>query len=196
MQQRIFCLLFLLIGWTACQSPNEQQQTDGVEGGKKEVLFGGDRLKEKAGQILSDEDRKKLDVTKVTGKWEVNLLDARMVSARGIPDSTLIISVRKNNMLEALQVDKMEYSFRKNGRYNILYRNVDDRILRTFSGDWSTKNNVLILEEKIPKPNTYYYEITAPFEADLDMRLRGVLDYDYDGEEDDKVVMVLDKVGE
>ena len=184
-----YCCACLIIFIVACQ-------TSPANEGEKVVKNPPSNTAQELKAAAKTAERKKaqVDVNKIEGRWVANLLDVRMTSVKSIPDSTSYISAKGDDFGNVIGIEKMEYWFRKNGSYNVMYRNTDERIVRTFAGTWSTKNGVLILEETSPKVNTYYYEWTAPFEEDYQARMRGVLDYDYDGEEDDKVVMVLEKV--
>jgi len=183
----------LVVSVFACQTPAENAQTGDLPD-PPEKLNTAEAMKRKA--LGQSGERQKVNVRNLSGRWLTNLLDVRMTSVKGIPDSTSFISARTGTFLERLGIQQMEYWFRDNGAYNIIYRDKGDAIVRTFNGNWSLQGTTLVLDEVSPKRNTFYYEFTAPFEEDYQARLRGVLDYDYDGEDDDKVIMVLEKMSE
>ena len=183
------CLLLLF----ACQRPTENVSESKTETISPPTINSAEDLKRRV--TGSDADRRKnVNVKELSGRWVSTLLDVRMSSVKGIADSTAFISARTETFLDRLGIQQMEYWFRSNGSYNIIYRDRGDIIVRTFSGRWRLVGTTLELDEFSPKQQKTYYEFTAPFEEDYQARLRGVLDYDYDGEEDDKVIMILEKM--
>jgi hypothetical protein len=120
----------------------------------------------------------------LVGTWRVMALNVVMPSVKGIKDSTNYFRADSTDFKERTGLSRIETSLRENGTYLTVYRNRFDKIERSFSGNWEQKDDKLTLIQLAPEKETYVYELAKSIEGYL--RIRSILDYDFDKEKDDR----------
>lgn len=120
----------------------------------------------------------------VVGKWRVMALNVVMPSIKGIKDSTSYFKADSTNFADKTGLSSIETTLREDGTYITIYRNRFEKIERSFSGTWEQKDNRLTLHQITPTKEDYIYELAKSIEGY--MRIRSLLDYDFDKEKDDR----------
>jgi len=120
----------------------------------------------------------------VVGKWRVMALNVVMPSIKGIKDSTSYFKADSTNFVDKTGLSGIDITLREDGTYITIYKNRFERIERSFSGTWEQKDNRLALHQVSPNKEEYIYELAKSIEGY--MRIRSVLDYDFDKEKDDR----------
>lgn len=111
------------------------------------------------------------------GSWEPTTLHIRLHTAYGIPDSSVLISLQQEGDARPA---RMRYHFLAGHRFRIDYLEADGQRTDSTRGMYNLFGDTLLL---IEPQATYQFELSRPEGRILEMR--GTLDWDGDGQEDD-----------
>jgi hypothetical protein len=131
--------------------------------------------------IWGREDRTGL-YTKMIGEWRSVSIEIKMHTAFN-SDSTRYLRANEDNWEQVTKVKPVQTYFKPDGTYYAEYHDLRDSIVYHPSGEWSVKEDSLIVRQLSPKPATLRYRVVI--KDDLG-EFRSILDFDGDGKADDE----------
>jgi hypothetical protein len=127
----------------------------------------------------------------IIGTWESHSLFVTMPT-HGASDTTRFLRVTPDNWRESIGYEPVKTYFFANGEYYAEYYNTNGELMTRPRGNWKVEQNILMYDEKEPAPNRFFQEVMY-LEDDL-FQFSFTMDYDGDGEVDDKAVGISRKI--
>jgi hypothetical protein len=127
----------------------------------------------------------------IIGTWESHSLSITMPT-HGSSDTTAFVRITPENWREEVGYEPIKTYFLANGEYYAEYFNLNGELMNRPRGYWGVDRNVLMYDEQEPTPNRFFQEVMY-LEKDL-FQFSFTMDYDGDGEADDKAVGVSRKL--
>lgn len=127
----------------------------------------------------------------IIGTWEAHSLSITMPT-HGDSDTTRFLQITPENWNEIVGLEPVKTYFLANGQYYAEYYDLDGNLMKRPKGLWVVNGNTLMYDEKEPARNRFFQEVQY-----LDnnfFQFSFIMDYDGDGELDDKAVSVSRKL--
>lgn len=113
------------------------------------------------------------------GTWEITEMRVKSPTYQGIADSTFIQHIKEADWLQVYGVKPARTTYTEDGKLKRILYFRDGSVTDVINGLWKVKGDSLLVIE----PNiTFDYETEVSGEK---LKLKGLIDYDRDGEADD-----------
>ncbi|MFK7970330.1 MAG: hypothetical protein AB8F95_08185 [Bacteroidia bacterium] len=125
------------------------------------------------------------------GTWEAHSLSVTMPT-HGNSDTTRFLNITPENWNEITGRMPVKTYFMADGQYYAEYYDLEGNLLSRPKGYWQVEGSTLMYDEREPQANRFFQEVRH-LEKDL-FQFSFNMDYDGDGEADDKAVGVSRKL--